>query len=60
MANPLCDYCKTYTAVFRLYHRDETESVICDNCHKPDNVRNIAKLGLEFKNDYKIYVQGTD
>lgn len=45
-----CDYCNK-KAVFRLYHRDGSETVRCYDCKNPDNVHSISKLGLEFKND---------
>lgn len=45
-----CDYCDE-KAVFRLYHRDLSETVRCVECKNPDTVCSIAKLGLEFKDD---------
>lgn len=50
-----CDYCDE-KAVFRLYHRDLSETVKCDKCNNPDTVRSISKLGLEFKSDNWLFV----
>lgn len=50
-----CGYC-TKQACWHLFHRDGSESYICDNCERPTNVRSISKVGLEFKSDNYIYV----
>ena len=52
-----CEYCKKQRAQFRMYHRDGSETLRCDECKNPDTVRSISKIGLEFKNDYKINVK---
>lgn len=54
-----CAYCEN-RAVFRLYHRDGSETVRCGECKNPETVFSIAKLGLEFKNDNYIYVRTED
>lgn len=54
-----CEYCGNQ-AVFRLYHRDGSETVRCGECKNPETVFSIAKLGLEFKNDNYIYVRTED
>lgn len=52
-----CAYCEN-RAVFRLYHRDGSETVRCGECKNPETVFSIAKLGLEFKNDnyFKVVI----
>lgn len=50
-----CDYCSDW-AIFRLYHRDGSETVRCRKCKNPETVFSISKLGLEFKNDYSFKV----
>jgi ribosome-binding protein aMBF1 (putative translation factor) len=54
-----CDICGK-KAVYRLYHRDGSESVICDKCEKPSTAHNISKLGLEFKNENSFKVRFHD
>lgn len=51
-----CDYCGN-TAIFRLYHRDGSETIRCPECKNPETVFSIAKLGLEFKNENWINVR---
>lgn len=50
-----CDYCGE-RADWTLFHRNGNESRICDECDKPDDVRDISKVGLEFKSDNWIRV----
>lgn len=50
-----CDYCGE-SAVWTLYHRSGNESHICDNCERPDDIRDISKVGLEFKSDNWLFV----
>lgn len=52
---PRCSYCGKQAA-WTLFHRGGNESRICDECDKPDDVRNISKVGLEFKSDNWIHV----
>lgn len=50
-----CDYCLEQ-ARWVLFHRDGSESYICDKCERPTNIRSIFKVGLEFKSDNFLYI----
>lgn len=52
---PRCSYCGK-RAAWTLFHRNGNESRICGECDKPDDVRDISKVGLEFKSDNWIHV----
>jgi hypothetical protein len=56
---PRCSYCGK-RAAWTLFHRNGNESRICDECDRPDDVRDISKVGLESKNQNTFKVQMSD
>jgi len=54
--NKACATCNEQ-ASYTLFHRDGSESYICGACPRPEDIRSIAKIGLEGKTDNQYRVQ---